>query len=195
MLDRPDGQDDGDLALLAGYANGDVAAARELAKRLTPMLMSYAMRTLRNRDDAEDVVQEAMLRLWKAAPGWKADGSAKVSTWVYRVVVNLCIDRLRRSKKSVDIEAVAEPADPSPGVADKMQDTARLAALDEALGQLPARQAQAVSLRHLEGLANPEIAEIMGIGVEAVESLTARGKRKLSELLGRRKKELGYGNE
>jgi RNA polymerase sigma-70 factor, ECF subfamily len=70
----------------------------------------------------------------------------------------------------------------------------RMAALDAALMALPERQRQAVVLRHLEGLANPEIAEIMGLGVEAVESLTARGKRNLAAALAGRREDLGYGD-
>ena len=68
-------------------------------------------------------------------------------------------------------------------------------ALELALAQLPARQRQAVVLRHLEGMSNPEIAAAMEIGVEAVESLTARGKRALAALLAGRREELGYGHD
>jgi len=134
------------------------------------------------------------MRLWKIAPEWR-QGEAEVSTWLYRVVANLCTDRLRRRNRGVALDAIAEPEDSTPSVAERIQTTARHRALTDALGQLPERQAQAVALRHLEGLANPEIAEIMGIGVEAVESLTARGKRALAALLAGRKDELGYTDD
>jgi RNA polymerase sigma-70 factor (ECF subfamily) len=137
------------------------------------------------------VAQEAMLRLWRAAPGWR-QGEARVSTWLYRVTANLCTDRLRRRRGLVGIDEVAEPADPAPSAAERLQGEARLRALSDALAALPARQAQAVALRHLEGLSNPEIAAVMEIGVEAVESLTARGKRALAAALAARKAELGY---
>ncbi len=183
-----------DEALLVAFANGDQTAARLLATRLAPRAIGQAFRLLHDRAEAEDVVQEAMLRLWRIAPEWR-QGEAQVSTWLYRVVGNLCIDRLRKRKRSVGIDEIAEPADDTPSVSDRMQDNARLQALSDALAEMPDRQAQAVSLRHLEGLGNPEIAEIMEISVEAVESLTARGKRTLAKILAGRKAELGFGND
>ncbi len=184
---------DPDGALLVAYANGDGPAARELAGRLAPRVLAQATRMLGDRAEAEDVTQEALLRLWRAAPGWR-QGEGRVSTWLYRVTANLCIDRLRR-RRAVALDEVAEPPDPQPSVADRMQGAARMRALSDALARLPERQAQAVALRHLEGLSNSEIAVIMEIGVEAVESLTARGKRALAAALAGRKEELGYGDE
>ena len=78
-----------DEALLALYAGGNRAAARMLTIRLTPRVLSLAVRMLGDRGEAEDVAQEAMLRLWKIAPEWRA-GEAQVSTWLYRVASNLC---------------------------------------------------------------------------------------------------------
>ena len=187
--------DTSDEDLLAAYAAGEPAAARALALRLGPKAFGVAMRMLKDRAEAEDVAQEALLRLWRAAPGWRA-GEAKVSTWLYRVVSNLCIDRIRKARGGhVDLDAVAEPPDPAPSAEQELQETARGAALEAALDTLPERQRQAVILRHLEGLANPEIAEIMDIGVRAVESLTARGRKALEGLLGARRAELGYDDE
>ena len=143
----------------------------------------------RDPAEAEDVVQEAMLRLWRAAPDWR-QGEAQVSTWLYRVVSNLCIDLLRR-RRGVGLDEVAEPPDDRPGAEARMQTKARADALQQALATLPDRQRQAVVLRHIEGLGNPEIAEVMEISVEAVESLTARGKRALAAELSARKEELG----
>lgn len=182
-----------DEALLVLFANGDVDAARSLNLRLTPRAFSQAMRMLNNRAEAEDVAQEAMMRLWKVAPEWR-QGEAKVMTWLYRVVANLCTDRLRR-QRSVAIDAIAEPEDDSATAADGMQDAARIKALHAALDELPERQRQAVVLRHIEGLGNPEIARIMEISTEAVESLTARGKRALSAILAARREELGYSDD
>jgi len=157
-----------------------------------PRVLGYATRLLRDRDEAEDVTQEAMLRLWKVAGDWRS-GEAKPATWLFRVATNLCLDRLRR-KGNVALEEVAEPADPHPGAEAGLQDTDRAEALEAALHGLPDRQRQAVVLRHLEGLSNPEIAQVMDISVEAVESLTARGKRALAQSLAPRKSELGYQN-
>jgi RNA polymerase sigma-70 factor (ECF subfamily) len=184
-----------DAALLVAYANGDTSAGRALLDRLAPRLFGYATRVLGDRAEAEDVVQETMLKLWKIAPDWR-QGDAKVSTWAYRVMVNMCTDRLRtrQSRGQVALDAVAEPeADIKPAV-EKMTDAARVDALQTALETLPERQRQAVVLRHLEGMNNPEIAHIMDIGVEAVESLTARGKRALKAALVGRKDELGFEN-
>ncbi len=180
-----------DDALLIAFANGDAAAARDLATRYLPRVLAQAMRMLADLAEAEDVAQDAMIRLWKIAPDWR-QGEAQVSTWLYRVVANLCTDRLRKRRGTIAIDAVTEPADGRPGAVAQMQTNARLVALADALAQLPERQAQAVALRHLEGLANPEIAQIMDISVRSVESLTARGKRALAHIMAGRKAELGY---
>ena len=148
---------------------------------------------LGNRAEAEDVAQEAMLRLWKVAGDWRQD-QAKVSTWLYRVASNLCTDLLRR-RRSVPLGGIAEPEDGHPGVVAGMIDQDRALALEAALALLPERQRQAVILRHLDGFTNPEIATMMEIGVEAVESLTARGKRSLAAALAGRREELGYGTD
>lgn len=182
-----------DEALLIAFGNGDLDAARDLTARLTPRLLGQALRMLQDRAEAEDVTQEAMLRLWRIAPDWR-QAEAQVSTWAYRVVANLCLDRLRK-RRPVGLDQIAEPEDMAPSVADRMQDQTRLRALTDALAAMPDRQAQAVALRHLEGLGNPEIAEIMEITVEAVESLTARGKRTLAALLAGRKAELGFEDD
>jgi RNA polymerase sigma-70 factor (ECF subfamily) len=186
-----------DEALLVLYANGDRAAARALTLRLTPRVLGYAARLLSDRAEAEDVAQEAMLRLWRIAPDWRP-GEAQVTTWLYRVVTNLCTDRLRARRRRAppaDPDSAAEVADAAPGALAGLIAADRQAALEAALAALPARQRQAVVLRHLEGLANPEIAAVMEIGVEAVESLTARGKRALADLLAGRKAALGYEDE
>lgn len=183
-----------DAALLIAFANGDAGAAQLLAERLLPRTLAQAQRMLGDRAEAEDVAQEAMMRLWRIAGEWR-QGEAQVSTWLYRVTANLCTDRLRRRKRSVPLDAVAEPLDTAPSVTARMQSEARAKALSDALAQLPPRQAEAVALRHLEGLSNPEIAEVMEIGVEAVESLTARGKRGIALILAGRREELGIEDD
>ncbi len=189
-------EDAPDEALLVLYANGDRLAATALTRRLVPRVLGYAARLLSDRAEAEDVTQEAMLRLWKIAPDWRA-GEAQVSTWLYRVVTNLVTDRqrarLRRAATTLD--DAPEVADEGRGAVAGMIEADRMAALDAALAQLPDRQRQAVVLRHLEGMSNPEIAAIMDIGTEAVESLTARGKRSLAAILSGQKAALGYEDE
>jgi RNA polymerase sigma-70 factor (ECF subfamily) len=183
----------GDEALLVLYANGDDQAAAQLTQRLLPRLFHQALRQLGERAEAEDVAQEAMMRLWKIAPNWR-QGEAQVSTWLYRVTANLCTDRLRK-RRAVALEEVAEPPDPAPGVEARLMANSRLDALQGALDALPDRQRQAVVLRHIEGLSNPEIAAILDITPRAVESLTARGKRSLAALLAGRQAELGYADD
>ena len=182
-----------DEALMVLFANGDAKAARALTVRLTPRVMAHAYRLLGNHAEAEDVAQEAMLRLWRIAPDWRQN-EARVSTWLYRVVANLCTDRWRRTR-TVALDAIAEPEDGSASVTEMMLDKARGEALQAALNRLPMRQRQAVVLRHIEGLSNPEIGQVMGLSARAVESLTARGKRALSADLAGKREELGYCDE
>lgn len=182
-----------DAALLLAYAQGDMDAAAVLTTRVLPRVLGQATRMLSDQAEAEDVAQEALMRLWKIAPDWRQD-EAKISTWLFRVTANLCTDRLRK-RRSVPLDEIAEPADPQPSAPAQIQAKSRLTALSDALAQMPERQAQAVSLRHLEGLSNPEIAEIMDISLRSVESLTARGKRALTDILQGRKAELGYDDD
>jgi len=179
-----------DNVLLASFANGDRKAAQQLTERLMPKIHAHAYYRLGNIADAEDVTQEAFLRLWKFAPRWE-QGNAQVSTWRFRVVSNLCKDRYRRPTLE-DLDGAKEPTDETQSPADKIDDHYRQKALYGAMSLLPENQRLAVQFRHIDELTNPEIAEIMGLSVEAVESLTARGKRKLMEVLASYKTELGY---
>ena len=109
-----------DHILLRRFAAGDDEAARVLTLRLTPRVFAHAMRLLGDRAEAEDVAQEAMLRLWRIAPEWRA-GEAKVSTWLYRVTANLATDRLRK-RRGVALDSVPEPEDGAPSAAEGLQD-------------------------------------------------------------------------
>lgn len=183
-----------DHALLARAGTGDAAATALLVDRLGPRLLAFATRMSNgDRGEAEDVVQETFLRLWAKARDWDAGGGAAPSTWAHRVAANLAIDRRRRTRRWSTLDDMPDIADDAPGPEARMMAAARDAAVDRALAQLPERQRIAVVLRHVEGYANPEIAAMMGTGVEAVESLTARGKRRLTTLLAPRREELGHG--
>ena len=177
--------DQSDEDLLDRYARGDAMAARVLMERLAPPVLRLARRLLNDPAAAEDVTQEAMLRLWQIAPEWRP------GTWLYRVAFNLATDRLRK-RRGVALDSIDEPEHPAPAVLDALIGADRARALELALDALPERQRTAVVLRHIEGLANPEIAEVLGVGVEAVESLIARGKRRLTTLLSERRSELGF---
>ena len=186
-------QNQQDAELLMRFSKGDCAAAKALTSRLAPVVFAQAFRMLGDRAEAEDVTQESLLRLWKAAPGWDAT-RAKITTWLYRVTSNLCIDCLRKSNRNSGDE-VPEVADETPGIDLKLQATARAQALQHALQTLPDRQRQAMILRHIEDLSNPEISDIMEISVEAVESLVSRGKRALASTLAPQKKALGLEDD
>lgn len=190
----PQDHKDSDAALLAAFAQGNRAAARALAERLTPRVMGQAMRLLGDQAEAEDVTQEAMLRLWKMAPDWDPT-RARVSTWLYTVTSNLCLDRLRKRARATPLDVIEDPVDLTKGAEQQLQEAARVAALRGALAQMPNRQAQAVTLRHLEGMGNARIADIMDTNVRSVESLIARGKRALRACLMSRKAELGYHDD
>lgn len=192
-LARTDGVDP-DAVLLMAFSNGDGDAARRLAQRLTPLVLTLVVRMLGNLAEAEEIAQEAMMRLWQIAPDWRPN-EARLSTWMYQVGLNLCTDRLRRRRSMIDVSELPGLVDTAPAAPEQILMQTRHRALADALACLPERQAAAVSLRHLEGLSNPEIAEIMDIGVEAVESLVARGKRALAALLVDRRRELGFQDE
>jgi RNA polymerase sigma-70 factor (ECF subfamily) len=182
-----------DAELLARFAQGDRAAAQVLTARLAPVVYAQAFRMLGDRAEAEEITQDSLLRLWNAAPDWQA-GQAKVTTWLYRVTSNLCIDKMRKSKRQSSA-AVPEMPDDGPDMERRLQDRARAQALRAALSDLPDRQKQAMVLRHLEGLPNLDVAQIMQISVEAVESLMSRGKRSLADALAPQKKALGLKDD
>ncbi|MHA3915548.1 RNA polymerase sigma factor [Halovulum sp. GXIMD14793] len=190
-LDDP--QREMDAKLVAAYAAGDADAARQLIDSHAPRVMRLATRMLGDQAEAEDVVQEAMLRLWNNASKWRA-GEARVSTWLYTVASNLCADRLRKRRRQSSDE-VPDIADTAAPAAARLQQADRADALGRALAGLPDKQRLAVTLRHLEELGNPAIAEIMGVSVEAVESLIARGKRGLTARLADKADSLGYKDD
>lgn len=180
-----------DAQLLARFAAGDQSAARTLTDQLLPGAMRQAWRMLGDQIEAEDVAQEAMLRLWRQAGDWRA-GEARISTWLYRVVHNLCIDRIRKRRPQVPVEDAPEPVDPDPGVLERMAQTEQSRAIAAAIGELPERQRQALILRHFEGLSNPEIGEALECSVEAVESLLARARRQLAKRMSEEKEANEY---
>lgn len=178
---RHERADDPDLPLVRLIASGDGDALAALMDRHLHRVTALAGRLTGNAADAEDVAQEVFLRVWRHSAGWKS-GQAKYATWLYRVTLNLCHDRLRR-RRETDMETMDELPGASPGQEAQLQraDVARRVA--EALAALPERQREAVVLSYYQDLGNIEAAEVLEISVEALESLLSRGRRKLRELL------------
>ena len=170
---------DSEALLLARFAAGDQGAARLLTDRLLPGVLRQAWRILGDEAEAEDVAQDAMLKLWRQADDWRA-GEARISTWLYRVTHNLCIDRIRKRRPTAPIEDVAEPPDPTPSALQRLMNSEESRVLARAILALPDRQRQALVLRHFEGMSNPDIGERLDCSVEAVESLLARARRQLT---------------
>lgn len=174
--------DDSDEALMARVAQGNEAAYRLLARRHLPGAVALARRILGNAADAEDVAQEALLRVWVNAPRWQP--IALFRTWFRRVVVNLCLDRKRRAPW-VDLDAAGDIADPAATADAQIEQSERQQLVQKAIGELPARQRAAVTLTYGDGLSNAEVADILDTTVSAVETLLVRGKQHLRRALGR----------
>ena len=170
---------DDDLVLRAG--RGDPAAIRALVARKLPRILSLAQRMLFDASEAEDVAQETFIRVWKHAPRW-VPGAAKFDTWLHRVALNLCYDRLRRGRE----QPTAEPPEqvdtgPAPDRGLLAQDVGR--AVEAALHALPERQRTAIVLCHYQELGNIEAAAMMEVSIEALESLLSRARRSLRAAL------------
>ena len=176
---RPD-MDDSDEALMARVAKGDQAAFRLLARRHLPAMAGLARRILGNAAEAEDVAQEAMVRVWTHAPRWQP--LAAFRTWLTRVVVNLCLDRKRRAPM-LELEAAGEVADPTPGAGEQAEADERDRLLAAAIESLPARQRTAIVLTYREGMSNAQVADMLETSVSAVETLLVRGKQNLRRAL------------
>jgi RNA polymerase sigma-70 factor (ECF subfamily) len=172
---------DDDARLVLRVGEGEVAAYRELVRRHAPMLLRFVARLLRDEAEAEDIVQETCLRLWQHARDYSP--TARVTTWLHRIAHNLAIDRLR-ARRRLDPMPDSEQMPDSARQPTLLDEKRRALALNDALAELPERQATAIVLVHLHGLTGAEAAEVMGVGEEALESLLARGRRALKgELL------------
>lgn len=170
-----------DDELLERMKEDDTDAYRELVERHIDRAYGLALRMLKNSADAEDATQDAFVKAWRNRQGWQS-GKAKFSTWLYRVVVNRCID-FQRAPRGQWIEDVPEPADEADDAPTALHKRQIYGQLDGAMAQLPARQRAAVALSYYEDLSNGEIAEVLGLSISAVESLLKRGRQGLRALL------------
>nr|WP_255636382.1 sigma-70 family RNA polymerase sigma factor [Azospirillum sp. 412522] len=174
--------EDGDEALMAQIRSGSQTAYRRLVHRHLKRTYALARRLTGNEAEAEDVVQDAFLQVWQRRAQWSDDGGARFTTWLYRVVVNRCIDH-RRRPVGQDLDAVAEPSDNAPDAVSTIHRRQVAARLLDAQTKLTAQQRAAVTLFYYENLSNADIAGVMQISIGAVESLLKRARQQLRLLL------------
>lgn len=172
---------DDDRILMARLIEGDEDAFRALIDRHIRAIVGLARRLLGDTAEAEDVAQEAMLRLWRTADRIEV-GANGVRGWLSRVARNLCIDRQRANHRLRVVEEVPEEIEP-PRQLEGLEAADVSARVEQAMQELPERQRTALLLFHHEGLSLIEIGNEMDISSEAVESLLARGRRGLKSKL------------
>lgn len=168
---------DPDEDLLRRVGEGDPAAIQAMVARKLPRMLTLAQRMLGDAAEAEDVAQEAMLRAWRQAPRW-TPGQARFDTWLHRVGLNLCYDRLRR-RREIATDVLPDRIDDGPAPDRGLLAAETGAQVQTALSRLPERQREAIVLCHYQELGNIEAAALMEISVEALESLLSRGRRAL----------------
>jgi RNA polymerase sigma-70 factor (ECF subfamily) len=166
-----------DVALLHAHAAGDSDAFGELVRRHRDRLWAVALRTLGDPEEAGDALQDALLSAYRAAAGFR--GESAVTTWLHRIVVNACLDRVRRRQARPTVP-LAE-ADPTPAPA---PDRETALVVRAALAQLPVEQRAALVLVDLHGYAVAEAAEMLGVAEGTIKSRCARGRARLAIALG-----------
>ena len=185
--DGPDSSTDDlcDAELLARSASGDRRAFDRIVARYGPLALRLAARIAPDRHSAEDIAQEAMVRIWHRAADFDAR-RARFTTWLYRIVVNMCID-LRRRPKPVPLPEDFDIPDPATGAEQALEHDERRAGLARAMDELTPGQRAALMLVYDEGLSGAEAAAALGVTAKAVERLLARARAHLRErLLGDR---------
>ena len=174
-----------DPQLLYLIQDGDKSAFTELVNRHANRFYRIAFRFLNNRDNSEDVVQDAFLKLWNNTGTWKPDFDAKFTTWFSRIVINLCLDLKKKNKSSIELDDMEiAGGDESPDETVMKRQNTEI--LNKCLEELPDRQQTAINLCFYEGFSNREAAEIMEINIKALESLLVRAKSSLRNKLVKR---------
>ncbi len=182
-MTEPDGLDD--HCLLSRIGDGDRLAFRCLMSRHAALMLSLAERTTGSIDEADEIVQDAFLKVWTLAPKWRADGGAAFSTWLYRVVLNACLD-FRRRRPLQPLEAAGDPPCDRPGAFDCALASQRAALVRAAMADLPERQQAALSLHYFSDLSAPQAAQVLEVSLSAFESLLVRGRKALLAALAAR---------
>ena len=172
---------DPDEELVRRVGAGDPAAVQTLVARKLPRILALAVRMLGDATEAEDVAQETFLRIWRHASSWRR-GNARFDSWIHRVTLNLCYDRLRRRREWVT-DDLPEMVDPSTlPDAHPQEDALRV---EQALQGIAPRQREAIVLVYYQEMSNVEAAATLEISVDALESLLSRGRRSLQTILAR----------
>jgi RNA polymerase sigma-70 factor (ECF subfamily) len=145
-------------------------------------MLALAQRVVGNAHDADEVVQEAFLKVWSMSARWDPKGKAKFPTWLYRVVLNASLDRLRRTPMA-PLDEAEHIADQAPNSLDQTLARQRHQIITQAMAQLPPRQQAALSLHYFGEVSGPQAAEILDLSLSACEALLVRGKRALRKSL------------
>lgn len=185
---RPaDAEPSEDDALMARVAGGDQRAFSRLVARHGPRAQALAHRFTGSAAEAEDIVQEAFWRVWRAAERWQPSG-ARFSTWLHRIVVNLCVDRDRRQRirRLLPFADAFDPPADEPDQEHVLSDRDEIAAVRADILELPARQRAALLLSADGERSNAEIAKMLGATEKAVESMLVRARRTLRARLAAR---------
>jgi RNA polymerase sigma-70 factor (ECF subfamily) len=176
--ERPGRCERSDAELLAAHAAGERYAFEELFYRHHRRLHRLARRASRNPEDAADALQDAMLSVHRGAGSFRHD--AAVSSWLHRIVVNACLDRLRRGRTHLTA-ALDDHAHP---VADRTAQVETALLVRHALMRLPAEQRAAVVAVDMQGYSIADTARTLGVAEGTVKSRCARGRARLAVLLG-----------
>lgn len=172
-----------DESLMGRIAAGDAAALRQLVERHLPRAHAIARRVLASEADSQDAVQEAFTKVWVNAASWRPQRAA-FTTWLYRVVVNSCLDMARRKSPAAESDAVlADLPDGRETVEMRLETDEQAARVRAAVQALPERQRMAVTLCYFEAFTNPEAAQIMDMNLKALEGLLVRARRQLRQVL------------
>ena len=179
------GMDERELIIRAG--RGDAYAFEQLMAAHENKMYAVALRMCGNREDAQDCLQEAMIRVFRAISGFK--GQSSFSTWVYRITMNSCLDELRRrkSRTATSLDGMLEngfaPSDDGDTPEQSSLRAEQRRAMEKAIANLPEDMRSAIVLRDIQGCSYDEIARVLDTNVGTIKSRISRGREKLRSVL------------